>query len=203
MFTSRAEYRLLLRVDNADLRLTAKGREAGLVDDDRWALFEGRQGRYRANLEQIRRSTVRDVTGIRIPAEQWLQRPGTSLDGVLAQGLELHQPLSRLDVASLETTVRYRGYLKRQELEVARRSRTRATPDTGRFPLCQGPWSLDRSCSAPHSRSSGDDRPGRASAWRHPSRSCCFSHLRFSRNLIISGAWSSATNSPDGQRRPE
>ena len=76
MFTSRAEYRLLLRVDNADLRLTAKGREAGLVDDERWAHFEAREGRYLANLELLRGSTVRDVAGARIPAEQWLQRPG-------------------------------------------------------------------------------------------------------------------------------
>ncbi len=123
MFTSRAEYRLLLRVDNADLRLTTKGREAGLVDDERWAHFEAREGRYLANLELLRGSTVRDVAGARIPAEQWLQRPGASLNGVVAQGLELHQPLSRLDAASLETTVKYRGYLKRQELEISRRAK--------------------------------------------------------------------------------
>src|SRR5262249_22830316 len=45
MFTSRAEHRLILRIDNADLRLTPTGRACGLVDDERWAIFEARRGR--------------------------------------------------------------------------------------------------------------------------------------------------------------
>ena len=68
MFTSRAEHRLLLRIDNADLRLTPRGREAGLVDDERWERFQARKRRFDANLATLRRTLVR--------VDGWRSSPG-------------------------------------------------------------------------------------------------------------------------------
>jgi tRNA uridine 5-carboxymethylaminomethyl modification enzyme len=123
MFTSRAEYRLLLRVDNADLRLTPKAHECGLIDEQRWERFRGRQARFEANISRLRNASVTDASGCKTPAEQWLQQPGNRLTDLVQKGLELEQPASRLDIPSAETTLKYRGYLKRQESDVARRSR--------------------------------------------------------------------------------
>jgi tRNA uridine 5-carboxymethylaminomethyl modification enzyme len=123
MFTSRAEYRLLLRVDNADLRLTARGRAVGLIDDGRWESFRSREARFCGNLERIKSTRVKDATGARISADQWLRQPASRMETLVAEGLELQQPLSRLDIPSVETTLKYEGYLKRQESDIQRRSR--------------------------------------------------------------------------------
>jgi tRNA uridine 5-carboxymethylaminomethyl modification enzyme len=123
MFTSRAEYRLLLRVDNADLRLTPKGREIGLVGDERWESFCSRKTRFEGNLRRLRTSRVEESNGARIPVDHWLRQPATRLSELMANGFELETPLSRLDIPSVETTLKYQGYLKRQESEINRRSR--------------------------------------------------------------------------------
>jgi tRNA uridine 5-carboxymethylaminomethyl modification enzyme len=123
MFTSRAEYRLLLRVDNADLRLTTRGRDVGLVDDPRWESFQSRARRYEGNLVRIRETSVKEATGARIPAEQWLRQHSSKIEKLVVQGFKLEEPVSRVDVPSVETMLKYEGYLKRQESDVRRRSR--------------------------------------------------------------------------------
>ena len=133
MFTSRAEYRLLLRIDNADLRLTERGREAGLVDDERWDRFRTRKGRFERNLRTLGETHVRSDSGARMPASQLLRQPEVRLDALASEQnihLETDPSNAVLDLMSVETTVRYEGYLKRQqrEIERARRDERRRIP---------------------------------------------------------------------------
>ena len=133
MFTSRAEHRLLLRIDNADLRLTPRGREAGLVDDERWEGFCERKSRFESNLRTLDATFVRSPAGDRVPASQLLRQPQVRLERLASDGLvplDIHDATAAVDLASVETTVKYAGYLKRQESEIerARRDERRRIP---------------------------------------------------------------------------
>jgi tRNA uridine 5-carboxymethylaminomethyl modification enzyme len=126
MFTSRAEHRLLLRVDNADLRLTARGRDAGLVDDQRWERFSRRKARFAANCARVRTSTIGLPDGERLPAARALKQPAVRLADLHTSGqlpLETRCAEAEIDIASVETEFKYEGYLRRQTQAVDRQLR--------------------------------------------------------------------------------
>jgi tRNA uridine 5-carboxymethylaminomethyl modification enzyme len=151
MFTSRAEYRLQLREDNADLRLTEVGRDLGLVDDRRWNAFSLKRERLERELQRLRSTWVRPATLASAPAERLLgkaleheyalvdllRRPGVDFDAVWAAAAEagvegvvsretlrdeFGGPEADAVIEQAEIHTKYAGYIDKQIDEVERAS---------------------------------------------------------------------------------
>ena len=131
MLTSRSEYRLILRSDNADRRLTPIGREIGLVNDRRWQLFCDKQIRVHAEVERLNGTRVKEKEelGQRITAEtgeairgaitlsDLLRRPKFNYAELIHYGLA-DPSLNRFERLAAEIEVKYVGYIQRQEHQI-------------------------------------------------------------------------------------
>ncbi|MEK7259319.1 MAG: tRNA uridine-5-carboxymethylaminomethyl(34) synthesis enzyme MnmG [Pseudomonadota bacterium] len=148
MFTSRAEYRLLLREDNADLRLTPKGRELGLVDDERWEHFSIKKDGTGKELLRLRTSWIQPTSAKAEEINKLLEKPMVreySLADLLARpevtyetlthaisevsaDLPASPELARQITEQVEIQLKYQGYIDRQEEDIKKLKRQEDTP---------------------------------------------------------------------------
>ena len=138
MFTSRAEFRLILREDNADTRLMPKGRELGLVEDRAWQEFKKSRAAVHKETQKLQRKTIKpqtkeakkleEETGEQIrsnkTAYELLKRPQINYKNLVAD----NKDLTKNEIDKIEAEVKYEGYIKRQGREIEKLQRNENTP---------------------------------------------------------------------------
>ena len=152
MMTSRSEYRLTLRQDNADERLTPIGREYGLVTDERWAVFQRDMEVKAAELKRLEHTTVKTAelaplcaaAGVEMgatggPAAELLRRPGVTY-ALVAQVIGWGEGVTPMMAQRIETEIKYAGYIARQQRAIreVQRRETVAIPEGFDYSALQG-----------------------------------------------------------------
>jgi tRNA uridine 5-carboxymethylaminomethyl modification enzyme len=137
MFTSRAEYRLLLREDNADARLTEKGREIGLVDDERWEAFSEKQEAIEVECQRLKAQWVNPNSANAAQINELLKQPmqrESTLEAMIRRPEVNYSDLMEVEglgpaienkqaAEQVEIKIKYQGYIDRQLDEIAKLKR--------------------------------------------------------------------------------
>tara|TARA_B100001123_G_scaffold138149_3_gene160470 strand:+ start:395 stop:2236 length:1842 start_codon:yes stop_codon:yes gene_type:complete len=137
MFTSRAEHRLVLREDNADMRLTKTGRELGLISDGAWKNFQKKSKDSKEEIERLKKTTIQpnspEAKKLHKQTNEKLKKPKTLFEilkrpAVSYADLPKKRNLSKNTTTEVEAEIKYSGYVLRQEDEIKKQKQNRQTP---------------------------------------------------------------------------